>query len=109
MALAARLKELRVRSKKSLQDVATEVGASKQHIWDLETGRATNPGLDLLTKLSRSLNVSVADLIGENPEGADEPSELVALYRDLKKLSPDDQQLIQNMTQSFIKRSTDQS
>jgi transcriptional regulator with XRE-family HTH domain len=109
MALAEKLKALRVKTNKSLQDVATEVGASKQHIWDLETGRAVNPGIDLLTKLSRCFNVSVADLIGETPEGSDEPSELVAMYRDLKNLSPADQQAIQDMMRHFLKRPTDKA
>ena len=41
MALAARIKELRIKTRKSLQEVADEVGASKAHIWDLETARVT--------------------------------------------------------------------
>jgi transcriptional regulator with XRE-family HTH domain len=104
MALAAKLKELRVRKNKSLQDVATEVGASKAHIWDLETGRASNPTIDLLTKLSRCFDVSVAELIGETlPEG-DEESGLIAMYRDLKQLSDADRQAIQGMMDHFRKR-----
>ena len=38
MSLATKLKELRVRRKQSLQDVADAIGASKTHVWDLETG-----------------------------------------------------------------------
>ena len=104
MALAARLKELRTRTRKSLQDVADEVGASKAHIWDLETGRATNPSIDLLTKLSRCLNVSVADLIGENPPGEDTSPELIAMFRDLQELSESDRQAIQSMMEHFRRR-----
>jgi transcriptional regulator with XRE-family HTH domain len=104
MALAAKLKELRVRTNKSLQDVATEVGASKAHIWDLETGRANNPTIDLLTKLSRCFNVSVAELIGETLTAGDEESGLIAMYRDLKQLSDADRQAIQGMMDHFRKR-----
>jgi transcriptional regulator with XRE-family HTH domain len=97
MSLAAKLKDLRVRSKKSLQAVADEVGASKAHIWDLETSRAKNPSIELLTKLAKCFNVSVSELIGENPTGDNEEPSLVAMYRDLKELSPTDRETIQMM------------
>ena len=102
MALAAKLKQLRTATRKSLQDLADEVGASKAHIWDLETGRATNPSIELLTKLSRALNVSVAELIGES-SASDEP-ELLAMFRDLKTLSPDDRKAIQGMMDHFRRK-----
>lgn len=104
MALAARLKELRVRTRKSLQDVADEVGASKAHIWDLETARAKNPSIELLTKLAKCFSVSVADLIGENPGGPDEQPELIAMYRELKNLSEEDRKAIQSIMDHFKKR-----
>lgn len=102
MALAAKLKQLRTATRKSLQDLANEVGASKAHIWDLETGRATNPSIELLTKLSRALNVSVAELIGET--AASEEPELLAMFRDLKTLSPDDRKAIQGMMDHFRRK-----
>lgn len=104
MALAAKLKALRVRKNKSLQDVATEVGASKAHIWDLETGRAANPTIELLTKISRCFDVSVAELIGETVSEGEEESGLIAMYRDLKKLTDADRQAIQGMMDHFRKR-----
>ena len=67
MSLATKLKELRVRKKQSLQDVADAIGASKTHVWDLETGRSSNPSVDLLTKLATHFQVRIADLVGENP------------------------------------------
>lgn len=102
MALAAKLKQLRTATRKSLQELADEVGASKAHIWDLETGRATNPSIELLIKLSRALNVSVAELIGETA-ASDEP-ELLAMFRDLKTLSPDDRKAIQGMMDHFRRK-----
>ncbi len=104
MALAERLRELRVSKKKSLQDVADAVEASKAHIWDLETGRAKNPSIELLTKLSRYFAISIADLVGETPGATGEPSELVAMYRDLKELSEADRQAIKSMMEHFRKR-----
>ncbi|GLR45574.1 hypothetical protein GCM10007880_60920 [Mesorhizobium amorphae] len=95
MSLAAKLKELRGKSRQSLQDVADAIGASKTHIYDLESGRSTNPSIELLTKLAKHFRVAIADLVGENPEGKDEEPGLVAMYRDLKSLDPQDRETIQ--------------
>jgi transcriptional regulator with XRE-family HTH domain len=97
MSLAAKLRELRLRKSKSLQQVADDVGASKAHIWDLETGKSTNPSIDLLKNLSRCFDVTVADLIGENPEADSQDSEVVAMYRDLKELTPADREALRGL------------
>lgn len=94
MSLATKLKDLRVRHRQSLQEVADAIGASKTHIWDLETGRSSNPSIELLTKLANHFKVRIADLVGENPEGAGEDGDLVAMYRELKDLSQDDRETI---------------
>ncbi len=84
--------------------MADQVGASKAHIWDLETGRAKNPSIELVTKLARCFEVSVADLIGENPDADPNDSQLIAMYRDLKELTPEDRKAIQSMMDHFRKR-----
>lgn len=97
MSLALKIKDLRMKAKMSLQQVADEVGASKAHIWELETGKSKNPSIDLLTKLARAFKISISDLIGENPSEDDAPSEIIAMYRDLKELSPSDLETIRIM------------
>jgi transcriptional regulator with XRE-family HTH domain len=97
MTLASKIKELRLKKNKSLQQVADDVGASKAHIWDLETGRSKNPSIDLLTQLAKCFGVSVAELIGENPAAKGVDPQVVAMYRELKDLSPADRQAIQAM------------
>lgn len=92
--LAVKLKQLRLRSGKSLQQVADDVKVSKAHIWDLERGASKNPSLELLKRLADYYKIGVAELVGEDPEAADEP-ELVALYRNLTELSPEDRETIQ--------------
>jgi transcriptional regulator with XRE-family HTH domain len=98
MSLGSKLKELRIRHNKSLQQVADAIGASKAHIWDLERGESKNPSLELTLKLAKLFKVSVADLVGENPHSQDAP-ELAALYRELKDLSPGDRETIHMLTQ----------
>lgn len=68
MAIGDRLKELRLRKKQSLQQVADAIGASKAHIWELEANRSTNPSLELLQKIAAHFETTVAYLISE-PEG----------------------------------------
>ncbi len=97
MALGAKLKELRMRKGESLQQVADAVGASKAHIWELETGKSKNPTVESLTKLAEHFDVSVAFLIGETPISADEAPELVAMFRDLKGLTDKDRNTIRDL------------
>jgi len=104
MALAAKMRELRIKKGKSLQDLATQVGASKAHIWDLETGRAKNPTIDLLAKLAGALDTSIADLIGESAPPEDNPPEVLAMFRELKELSDADRETIKIMMERLRKR-----
>ena len=97
MSLALKLQHLRAKSRLSLQDVADAVGASKAHIWDLERGKSKNPSIDLLTNLANCFQVSVADLIGENPAGENEKPEIIAMYRELQQLSDADLETIRIM------------
>lgn len=91
--LAVTLKQLRLKSGKSLQEVAEAVKASKAHIWDLERGASRNPSLDLLKRLSDFYKVGVADLVGENPQ-QDDP-ELAVMYRNLAELNETERETIQ--------------
>lgn len=68
MPIGDRLKEIRIRKGQSLQEVADAIGASKAHIWELESNRSKNPSLDLLQKLAGHFKTTVAYLI-EEPEG----------------------------------------
>ena len=94
MAFAAKLKELRMKKKASLQQVADAAGTSKAHVFDLEKGTSANPSKDLLLKLAKYFQTSVSELIGEDPNAPDEQPELIALYRDLKELDPADRETI---------------
>lgn len=107
MSLGEKLRVLRTRKQESLQDVADAVNASKAHIWDLERGHSKNPSIELLTKLADHFNVPVASLIGENPAAPDEPPEMVAMYRNLKKLSDRDLEWIRTIIKSMTKPNAD--
>lgn len=90
--LAVKLKQLRLRSGKSLQEVADAIGASKAHMWDLERGASKNPSLNLIKNLADFYKVGIAELVNENSEQAD--NELIAMFRNLSELSPADRETI---------------
>jgi transcriptional regulator with XRE-family HTH domain len=101
MSFATKLKELRIRHRQSLQQVADGVDTSKTHVWDMEQGNSANPSRELLVKLAKHFRVSVSELVGEDPNAPNEPSELVALYRDLKSLSDTDRKTIEAVMRSL--------
>ena len=95
MSFAKRLADLRVANRLSLQQVADRIGISKAHVWNLEKGQADNPSMELVVKLADLFRVRIADLVGENPDAEDQEPEMVAMFRDLKKLDPRDRGTIQ--------------
>jgi transcriptional regulator with XRE-family HTH domain len=95
MSFGRKLHDLRVLSRMSLQDVASAVGISKAHVWNLEKGLSENPSIELVVKLADLFRVRVADLVGENPNADSEEPEMVAMFRDLKQLSERDRTTIQ--------------
>lgn len=109
MALGTRLKELRTKKRESLQQVADAVGASKAHIWELETGKSKNPSVELLNELAKHFEVLVADLAGENPNATGEDPELLVMYRDLKGLTTDDRDTIRMLMKGFKERAKEKS
>jgi transcriptional regulator with XRE-family HTH domain len=103
ITMAQRLKELRLKKGESLQDVADAVKASKAHVWELETGKSRNPSVELLTKLAEHFAVPVAQLIGEDPDATQEDQELVAMFRDLRDLTPRDREILRSTITSMKK------
>ena len=97
MTLARRLSMLRERSNLSLDQVASAVGRSKAHMWNLENGVANNPSLRLLTQLARHYGVRIADLVGEGPGGEPDDSEAAALARALRELDARDRELVRTL------------
>ena len=104
ITLAARLNQLRLRKGESLQDVATAVGVSKAHIWELEKGRADNPSMGLVTRLAEHFGVSVAYLIGEDPAAPDADVELARMFRQAQELDATDRALLDQLLQGFLSR-----
>ncbi len=104
MSLGARITELRLKKKQSLQDVADAVGVSKAHIGELEKGRAHNPSMGLVTRLADHFGISVASLVGEDIDAADADPTLARMFRQARELDPDDLKLLDDMMRSLLRR-----
>jgi transcriptional regulator with XRE-family HTH domain len=104
MSFGTRLHELRIAKRMSLQDVATAVGMSRAHVWNLEKGISDNPSIELVMKLADLFRVRVADLVGEDPGAKGEDPEIVAMFRDLKRLDPRDRDTIRVVMDQLRRR-----
>lgn len=94
MALGAKLTTLRLKKGTSLQEVADAVAISKAHYWELEKGRSTNPSADLVRRLADYFGVDVEFLLGAEKAKVSDVEEAQLFYRDFKKLSKEDRDLI---------------
>ncbi len=101
MSLGAKLKELRLRRGQSLQQVADAIGASKAHVFGLETEQVKNPSFGILKRLANHFKVSVEDLVEDEFDAQEEDGSLVAMFRDLKTLNEDDLQIVKSVLESI--------
>ncbi|WP_445679526.1 helix-turn-helix domain-containing protein [Radicibacter daui] len=106
MSVAARLRDLRMKKGRSLQEVAEAIGVSKTHVWELEKGRAENPSLEMLTKLSDYFGVTIRSLVGEDLENSSD-EKLVRMFRQVGDLTEADRDILDDMIQSLRRRRSD--
>lgn len=104
MGFGARIAKLRRAREESLQDVATAVGVTKTHIWDLERGRTANPSLNVIKGLADHFGISVASLVDEDVNAEDADQQIGRMFRLATDLEESDRKIIDDMIQSFLKR-----
>tara|TARA_R110002074_G_scaffold155712_1_gene311595 strand:+ start:276 stop:665 length:390 start_codon:yes stop_codon:yes gene_type:complete len=103
MSLGSRMTELRLRSKQSLQDVASAVGVSKAHIWELEKGKTDNPSMGLVQRLADHFGVSVTFMVDEDIEAPDADTDLQRMFRQAKKLNDRERKILDEMMRSLLR------
>lgn len=107
MSLATKLQKLRTAKRESLQDVADAIGASKAHVWELEKGTAKKPSIELVRALAEHFGVSIASLVGEAPDEANDEEQLMVMYRDLKGLDEKDRLVLEDIIKGMKRRRTE--
>ncbi len=85
MTLASKLKDLRIKAGKSLQEVADAVSVSKPHIWELERGTSKNPSFDLIQRLAAYYGVPIDYLAREGEELAENQIALKQFFREIEE------------------------
>jgi transcriptional regulator with XRE-family HTH domain len=101
MSLGAKIAELRLRKGESLQAVATAIGISKTHVWQLEKGNSENPSMELLKKLSEHFDVPLTYLADTESESSLDDVEAQQFFRDFKSLSDAERELLKHTLQVF--------
>ncbi|MEM7222738.1 MAG: helix-turn-helix transcriptional regulator [Pseudomonadota bacterium] len=104
MTIGRRINALRVGRNQSLQDVASAVGVSKAHIWELEKGRTDNPSMGLVTRLADHFGVTIRYLVDEDIEAPDADEALSRMFRQARALDDNDRRVLDDMLQSFLRR-----
>ncbi len=51
----------------TLPDLATKAGVSKAFLWEIESGKSKRPGAEVLFKIAEALDVTIAHLMGKEP------------------------------------------
>lgn len=60
--MGKKLKIARILANKTQNQLAAEIGVSRDYISMLETGRKNNPSLEFMKKISKALDVPVMEL-----------------------------------------------
>ena len=102
--LSSRLRALREKAGESLQQVADAIGASKAHVWEIETGRSQNPSIDLVRRLAAHFEVTVGWLLGEQPDATSSDQRAAVLYAAVRNLREEDFTLLQSIAETLRKR-----
>ncbi len=105
--LGAKLRKLRLRADKTLQEVADKIGVSRSHISNIEyelSYTKLTASIKVIRKLAKLFSVPVSYLMDDE----DNEVEFKIMFRDLQEdfrsLSDDDRETIELMIQSLKNR-----
>ena len=98
---AEQLKRIRASKKLSQSDLANKIGLKPAAVSHFETGQR-KPPLGTLMKLADALSVSTDYLLGRDTSQA--TTATGKMLRDFERLSLRDQEVIQDITKTLLKR-----
>jgi transcriptional regulator with XRE-family HTH domain len=104
---AQKLKKLREKKGLSQQGLAEKAGTNKMRISKYETGKST-PGIDILGKIAKALDVTTDYLIFDNVPHKDrievKDLELMEKFHDVEQLSEEDRKTIKTLLDAMLIR-----
>lgn len=102
--MGMKIRDLRMKSGRSLQQLADEASVSKPHVYELEHGKVNNPSITVLRRLADIFKVSPAFFLENN-----ENTEFQVMFRNLQKdfalLDPKDREAVELVIQALKARS----
>jgi len=68
--IGSRLKQLRLKRGLSINELSERAGVSKSYLSYIERGIQKNPSLQVLSRLAKTLDTNVEDLLGQNRDAS---------------------------------------
>ena len=68
MGIGDNIKKYREVQGITLPDLAVRAGVSKAFLWEIESGKSKRPGAEVLFKIADALGVTIAHLMGREPQ-----------------------------------------
>lgn len=105
--IGERLKQLRTEKKLRQSDVADMIGVGRTTYTNYEIG-VSEPDIETINKLAEFFEVSTDYLLGRTDERNpgtshnDWPPEAKVLFRDVRKLTPEQLELVTKLVKEFI-------
>lgn len=99
--LPHRVREMRKKADKSIDDMAAHLGMKPPHVSMMERGLRPLH-LDRMKEIADYLGCSVADLLDDRDNPDRLPEEIAEVVHNLEKLAPEDVQKVKDITAMFV-------
>jgi transcriptional regulator with XRE-family HTH domain len=103
-SMGEKIRDLRMRSERSLQQLADAVGVSTPHIYELEHDKVNNPSVTVIKKIAEIFDVTASYFLENNDD-----TQFQVMFRDLQKdfseLSSKDREVVELMVKALKARS----
>lgn len=89
-----KLRMVRTKRKKTLEELATAIGSSKAYVWQLENKKNAKPSAELLLKIANYLGESPDFFLDDKASERSEDQVEDAFFRKFRSLSDEDKRYI---------------
>jgi len=103
-SLGDKLRQCRQDKGYSLDKLAEITGSSKSYLWELENRDTRKPSAEKLTTIAAALGITTDYLLDEGASAPDDEVFKNALFRNFKKLDPEDQKVIHDTIERWGKK-----
>ena len=102
--LGDKVKALRKDKGLTLEELATEIGAGKSYIWELENRGVKRPSAEKLAAIAKVLDTTTEYLVDNELTEPNDELRRVAFFRKFDRLDPEDQEKIADIIDAWAKK-----